>query len=159
MCCETDEERKQQQKKKLIKHYHQKLTTNKQQEDQEEEDKDDDEDNDENNTYYYVTHNIDPSQTVAGQEMKTHIEKLQLRSIARTRDYFLSKIAELRKTKTNIGMIQIISLLKYSPLMHFLADAAPTIHTEIRITPYFVGFIHRAHGISKPFDVKSVMVN
>ena len=43
--------------------------------------------------------------------------------------------------------------------MHFLADAAPTIHTEIRITPYFVGFIHRAHGISKPFDVKSVMVN
>ena len=158
MCGETDEERKQQQKKKLIKHYHQKLTTNKQQEDQEEEDKDDDEDNDENNTYYYVN-NIDPSQTVAGQEMKTHIEKLQLRSIARTRDYFLSKIAELRKTKTNIGMIQIISLLKYSPLMHFLADAAPTIHTEIRITPYFVGFIHRAHGISKPFDVKSVMVN
>jgi len=74
---------------------------------------------------------IDPAETVAGREMKTHIEKLRLRSIARTRDYFLSKIAELRKTKTNTRMIQINSLLKYSPLMHFLADAAPTIYNEV----------------------------
>ena len=65
-----------------------------------------------------------PTQTVAGMEVKSHLERLRLKAIERTRAFFLRKIAELRRPKTNVRMIQVNSLLKFAPLVDFLRDAA-----------------------------------
>jgi len=75
---------------------------------------------------------IPPASTKAGKEMKDHIIKLRLRAVARTRSYFLQKIAELRRPKTNVRMIQINALLKYSPLADFLLSASVEIYVEVR---------------------------
>ncbi|GMH82470.1 hypothetical protein TrST_g12487 [Triparma strigata] len=75
---------------------------------------------------------ISPADTVAGREMRSHIDKLRLKAVEKTRGYFLSKIGELRKAKTNVRMIQTSSLLQYSALMKFLDNAAPDVHNEIR---------------------------
>ncbi|GMH50721.1 hypothetical protein TrLO_g9568 [Triparma laevis f. longispina] len=75
---------------------------------------------------------IGPASTVAGREMRSHIDKLRLKAVEKTRDYFLSKISELRKAKTNVRMIQTSSLLQYASLMKFLDNAAPDVHNEIR---------------------------
>jgi len=75
---------------------------------------------------------IPPRDTISGKEMMSHIEKLRIRAISRSRDYFLDKISELRKSKTNVRMIQVNSLLKYSTLNDFLSDAAPGIYSEVR---------------------------
>jgi len=71
-------------------------------------------------------------QTPSGVEMKQHLTKLRHRAIIRIRTYFLSTIAQLRRPKTNVRMIQINSLLKYTPLMEFLLDAKVDIYNEIR---------------------------
>lgn len=75
---------------------------------------------------------ISPGDTVAGREVKSHIEKLRLKAVAKVRDYFLFKIGELRKSRTNVRVIQVNSLIKYSKLNYFLGEAAPDIHDEIR---------------------------
>ena len=73
-----------------------------------------------------------PGSTPAGKEMKDYVTKLRLKAVSRTRTYFLQTIAELRRPKTNVRMIQINSLLKYAPLADFLAKASPPIYKEIR---------------------------
>uniref|UniRef100_A0A7S4J273 Vps52 coiled-coil domain-containing protein n=2 Tax=Odontella aurita TaxID=265563 RepID=A0A7S4J273_9STRA len=55
---------------------------------------------------------IPPSETAAGREMRTHLLKLRLRAVSRTREYFLSKFSELRRPRTNVRMIQVNALLK-----------------------------------------------
>ncbi len=72
-----------------------------------------------------------PSETPSGREMKAHIETLRLKAVARIREYFLAKISELRKPKTNVRMIQVNSFLKYSPLNGFLHESSPEIYREI----------------------------
>lgn len=74
----------------------------------------------------------DPSTTPSGGEMKEHVTKLRYRAIMRSRTYFLHTIAQLRQPKTNVRMIQINLLLKYTPLMDFLLDAQPDVYFEIR---------------------------
>lgn len=64
--------------------------------------------------------------------MKEHITKLRYRAIMRSRTYFLQTVSQLRQPKTNVRMIQINSLLKYTPLMDFLLDAQPDVYFEIR---------------------------
>ena len=73
-----------------------------------------------------------PSQTVAGREVKVHLEQLRLKAIERTRQFFLHKLGELRRPKTNVRMIQVNSLLKFAPLIDFLRDAAPEVYQEIK---------------------------
>lgn len=73
-----------------------------------------------------------PDQTQSGKEMKEHITKLRHRAIGRIRTYFLQAISQLRKPKTNVRMIQVNSLLKYTPLLDFMLDAKPEIYNEIR---------------------------
>ena len=75
---------------------------------------------------------IAPEDTASGREMRSHIDKLRLKAVEKTREYFINTIAELRKVKTNVRMIQIEKLLKFKQLMKFLDDAAPDIHAEIR---------------------------
>jgi len=64
--------------------------------------------------------------------MRSHIEKLRLKAVEKSREYFINVIAELRRAKTNVRMIQTEKLLKYMQLMNFLDDAAPDVHQEIR---------------------------
>lgn len=75
--------------------------------------------------------NVAPSQTIAGQEMQDHVEKLRLVAVTRIRDYFLSQMALLRRPQTNVRMIQVHGLLKYADLQDFLQEASPDIATEI----------------------------
>jgi len=75
---------------------------------------------------------VKPDQTPSGNEMKQHIAKLRHRAIGRIRMYFLHTIAQLRRPKTNVRMIQINSLLKYTPLMEFLLDSKVEIYNEVR---------------------------
>lgn len=75
---------------------------------------------------------IPPAWTIAGKEMEGHLSKLRLRAVARTRDYFLNVMSQLRRPKTHIRMIQTHALLKYEYLIDFLLVASPTIHAEIR---------------------------
>uniref|UniRef100_A0A7S2WQ93 Vacuolar protein sorting-associated protein 52 homolog n=1 Tax=Rhizochromulina marina TaxID=1034831 RepID=A0A7S2WQ93_9STRA len=80
------------------------------------------------------SHGLVAMQTVAGQELHPDMEKLKSRSLVKIREYFLSKIGELRKPKTNVQMIQKAGLLKYHGLMHFLRRHQPEIADEIRAT-------------------------
>jgi hypothetical protein len=91
-----------------------------------------DEDEDEDDPSFAISGGIPPSRTVAGADMKHHISKLRLVAVGRVRDYFLLKIAELRRPKTNVRMIQLNSLLKYVDLMDFLADASPECYGQIK---------------------------
>jgi len=75
---------------------------------------------------------VKPDQTPSGNEMKQHITKLRHRAIGRIRMYFLQTIGQLRRPKTNVRMIQINSLLKYTPLMEFLLDSKVEIYNEVR---------------------------
>ena len=65
-------------------------------------------------------------------ELKQHLYKLRLVATSHVRSYFLSKIAETRRPKTNVRMIQQNSLLKYVPLMEFLLEAAPDFYAEVK---------------------------
>jgi len=75
---------------------------------------------------------LPPLSLPSGLELQTHISKLRLRAVSRTRSYFLHTISELRRPKTNIRIIQINALLKYAPLADFLLEASPRIYAEVR---------------------------
>lgn len=51
--------------------------------------------------------------------------------MAKARDYFLGKIAELRRPKTHVQMVQRHGLMKYQYLMAFLAQNAPEVAEEV----------------------------
>lgn len=53
--------------------------------------------------------------------------------MAKARDYFLAKIAELRRPKTHVQMVQRHGLIKYHYLMAFLAQNAPEVAEEVRV--------------------------
>ncbi|KAL7581426.1 hypothetical protein ACA910_022008 [Epithemia clementina (nom. ined.)] len=72
-----------------------------------------------------------PADTTAGIEMQGKVETLRLLAVRRIRDYFLEQISLLRKPQTNVRMIQVHGLLKYSALQDFLQEASPEIASEI----------------------------
>ena len=72
-----------------------------------------------------------PGDTTAGIEMQGKVETLRLLAVRRIRDYFLEQISLLRKPQTNVRMIQVHGLLKYSALQDFLHEASPDIASEI----------------------------
>jgi hypothetical protein len=75
-----------------------------------------------------------PCETRAAKELTSHLLKLRDRASAKAQEYILAKIAELRKPKTNVQIIQKNSLLKYQYLMHFVAECDPEVAEEIRGT-------------------------
>ena len=74
-----------------------------------------------------------PRETAAGQELAPKLERLRLKAVAKARDYFLHRIAELRKPKTHVQMLQRHGLLKYQHLYTFLVQAAPEVGEEVRL--------------------------
>ena len=50
---------------------------------------------------------IPPSCTAAGEEMEVHLVKLRLRTVDRTRTYFLDVMKELRRPKTHSCPVEV----------------------------------------------------
>lgn len=76
---------------------------------------------------------IIPSETHTGKLLLPDLEKLKMRCLHKSKEYFSKKFQELRKPKTNIQVLQQSSLLKYSKLLLFLQLEAPTIAEELRV--------------------------
>lgn len=76
--------------------------------------------------------NIAPRDTFAAKTLLPELDKLKARAIAKTREYFATQFNALRKTKTNVQILQQNSLVKYAQLLHFLQQEAPPIADEIR---------------------------
>jgi len=57
---------------------------------------------------------------------------LKAKSIAKAREFFAGQISALRKSKTNVQVIQQNSLLKFGKLYHFLQRDAAQLGDEIR---------------------------
>uniref|UniRef100_A0A7S2BKB8 Vacuolar protein sorting-associated protein 52 homolog n=2 Tax=Octactis speculum TaxID=3111310 RepID=A0A7S2BKB8_9STRA len=75
-----------------------------------------------------------PSETVAGRQVKPEFIKLRNKVVHKVRDYFMTKICELRNSKTNVQMVQKTALLKFDSLMAFLTEVAPNVAAEVRST-------------------------
>jgi hypothetical protein len=75
---------------------------------------------------------IPPCETFAAKSLIPDLEKLKLRAIAKTKEYFIHQFNALRRSKTNIQMHQMGSLVKYSQLLVFLQQESPETADEIR---------------------------
>lgn len=75
---------------------------------------------------------IAPSETYASRTLMPELDKLKTRAIAKSREYFANQFTLLRKTKTNIQIVQQNSLVKYAQLLQFLQQEAPQVADEIR---------------------------
>lgn len=73
-----------------------------------------------------------PEDLPSGEELLQYVTKLRDRAIVRTRSYFLQTMTQLRKPKTNVRMIQVNCLLKYTRLLEFMLNANIDIYNEIR---------------------------
>ncbi|CAM9116209.1 unnamed protein product [Discosporangium mesarthrocarpum] len=74
---------------------------------------------------------VPPVDTMAAKELLPHLEKLKAKACSKTREYLLKKIAELRRPKTNVQIIQKNSLLRYKYLMQFVCENCPETGEEI----------------------------
>ncbi len=85
---------------------------------------------------------IAPSETFASRTLMPELDKLKTRAIAKSREYFANQFTLLRKTKTNIQIVQQNSLVKYAQLLQFLQQEAPQVADEIRYSsPVHVLFL------------------
>lgn len=76
---------------------------------------------------------LPPAETFAGNTLLPDLEKLKLRALAKSRDYFSSQIQALRRPKTNVHVLQQTALLKYAPLLKFVQTEAPVVAEELRL--------------------------
>jgi hypothetical protein len=72
-----------------------------------------------------------------GRALLPDLEKLKIKAIAKTRDYFLSQFQALRKPKTNVQMVQQNSLCKYALLLQFVHTEAPAASEDLRYKHLF----------------------
>ena len=75
---------------------------------------------------------IPPIETSAGQALLPELEKLKVKCIAKSKEYFIYQISALKRPKTNVQMLQQSSLMKYAPLLHFLQEEVPFVAEDIR---------------------------
>lgn len=75
---------------------------------------------------------ITPAETFTGRTLLPELEKLKIKAISRIRDYFVSQFNALRKPKTNVHMLQQTSLIKYAPLLQFVAQETPSVAEDLR---------------------------
>jgi vacuolar protein sorting-associated protein 52 len=75
---------------------------------------------------------IPPAESYAGRSLLPDLERLKIRAIAKTRDYFIAQFQALRKPKTNVQMVQQNSLVRYAPLLQFVQREAPGAAEDLR---------------------------
>jgi hypothetical protein len=73
-----------------------------------------------------------PSETFTGNILVSQLEKMKIRCLSKTKDYFSQQFNALRKPKTNVQVVQQTLLLKYAPLLQFVQSEAPAIGEELR---------------------------
>ena len=73
-----------------------------------------------------------PCETFAGKSLLPDLDRLKNRAITKIREYFTTQFSALRKSKTNVQMLQQTSLVKYAPLLQFLLQEAPAIAEDLR---------------------------
>ena len=76
--------------------------------------------------------NILPSATAAGKQLLPDMMSLKAKSIQKAKDYFVNQILSMKKSKTNVQIIQQSSLVRYAKLYRFLQTDLPQIAEEIR---------------------------
>ena len=76
--------------------------------------------------------NMVPKDTYVGKMLLPELEKLKLRAITKVKDYFLGQFGALRKSKTNVSMLQQNSLVKYADLLSFLQTEAGPVAEDLR---------------------------
>lgn len=70
--------------------------------------------------------------TSAAADIAPELEKLRRMSVQKIREFFLQRVASLKKKMTNIQILQQSVLLKYSGLYRFLQQNAPEVAAEIQ---------------------------
>lgn len=75
---------------------------------------------------------IAPCDSYAGLTILPEYEKLKIRAVSKTRDYFIHQFQALRKPKTNVQVVQQSSLLKFAPLFQFVQSEMPIVAEELR---------------------------
>ena len=73
-------------------------------------------------------------ESVASSDVKTELDRLKAKAVAKTRDFLLHKFLTFKKPKTNVQILQQNVLLKYNYLCLFLRSHAPEIYTEVQST-------------------------
>lgn len=63
--------------------------------------------------------------TSACSDISPELEKLRLKAVHKIRDFFTSRVASLKKNRTNIQILQQSVLLKHKGLFDFLQVPAP----------------------------------
>jgi hypothetical protein len=73
-----------------------------------------------------------PCDTGTGRSLLPELEKLKIKTIAKTKDYFTAQFNALRKPKTNTQMLQQTNLVRYAGLFHFIQREMPAIADDLR---------------------------
>ncbi|KAL4421397.1 hypothetical protein ABPG75_010688 [Micractinium tetrahymenae] len=69
--------------------------------------------------------------SAAYRDVAPELERLKVKGVARSRDFLMDRIYDMRKPKTNLQIKQNV-LLKYKYLAAFLRQHAPDIYAEVR---------------------------
>lgn len=76
---------------------------------------------------------LSPADTHVARSLLPDLERLRMRIISKTRDYFSAQFTALKKSKTNVHILQQNSLVRYAPLMQFLQAEAPAVADDIQV--------------------------
>lgn len=76
--------------------------------------------------------NFSPAETFTGKSLLPDLERLKMRALYKSRDYFTAQFNALRKPKTNVQVLQQTSLVKYAKLLQFIQAEAPAVGEDLR---------------------------
>ena len=73
-----------------------------------------------------------PDEVLAVLEVKPLLERLRIKTASRLREFFVQQFMALKKTNTNVQILQQNVLLKYKCFMKFLAQHVPEVAEELK---------------------------
>ena len=94
-----------------------------------------------------------PKDLHVGKTLLPELEKLKMRAISKIKDYFLQQFGALRKTKTNVSMVQQNSLIKYATLLQFLQTEAAPVAEDLR-TVYIESMSRTLFNLFKSYSLQ-----
>ena len=74
---------------------------------------------------------IDPSDTMAGRDVIPQLERLRVKAVGRVRGFLLHKIADLRKPRTNVQMVQEHVLLRLKFVRRLAEGWWQVVHSAV----------------------------
>eukprot|EP00949_MAST-11_sp_MAST-11-sp1_P002789 g2789.t1 len=73
-----------------------------------------------------------PSEIKSVREILPELERLRAKAVASSRDFLLQQIHALKKSRTNVQMLQQ-RMVKFKYMYHFLSEMAPPVAAEIQV--------------------------